>query len=175
LTADVQPSEGETKGENNMRFSTRSMIAGFIIAFVLILELAAHADENNQLTSISFSEAVQVPGRILPAGTYQFVLANNEANRDIVWIFNADRTQLFATVQTVPTERTRETNGTSITLAQRPSGQPDALVSWFYPGTLTGHEFLYSKQEEKELTQDAKQSFVGDHGTMINSEAKGGN
>ena len=158
-----------------MKFSKLSMIAGFIIAFVLILELAAHADEDNQLTSISFSEAVQVPGRILPAGTYQFVLANNEANRDIVWIFNADRTQLFATVQTVPTERTRETNGTSITLAQRPSGQPDALVSWFYPGTLTGHEFLYSKQEEKELTQDAKQSFVGDNGTMINSEAKGGN
>ena len=156
-----------------MRFSNLSMIAGFIIAFVLIFELAAHADEDNQSTSISFSEAVQVPGRILPAGTYQFVLANSAANRDIVWIFNADRTELFATIQTVSTERARETNGTSITLAQRPSGQPDALVSWFYPGTQTGHEFLYSKQEEKELTQDAKRSFVGDHGTLVNSEANG--
>lgn len=67
-----------------MRFSNLSMIAGFIIAFVLIFELAAHADEDNQSTSISFSEAVQVPGRILPAGTYQFVLANSAANRDIV-------------------------------------------------------------------------------------------
>jgi hypothetical protein len=156
-----------------MRFSTLSMIAGFIIAFVLILELAAHADEYNQSTTISFSEAVQVPGRVLPSGTYQFVLSNSEANRDIVWVFNADRTQLFATIQTVPTERASETNGTSITLAQRQNGQPDALVSWFYPGTLTGHEFLYSKQEEKELTQDAKQSLVGDHGTMVNSEANG--
>jgi hypothetical protein len=116
---------------------------------------------------------VQVPGRVLPSGTYQFVLSNSEANRDIVWVFNADRTQLFATIQTVPTERASETNGTSITLAQRQNGQPDALVSWFYPGTLTGHEFLYSKQEEKELTQDAKQSLVGDHGTMVNSEANG--
>jgi Protein of unknown function (DUF2911) len=156
-----------------MRFSTGSMIAGFIIALVLILELTTHADENNQSTTISFSEAVQVPGRILPAGTYQFVLANSNANRDIVWIFNADRTQLFATVQTVPTERAKETDGTSITLAQRPSDQPDAVVSWFYPGTETGHEFLYSKQVEKELTQDAKETLVDEHGTMVNSEANG--
>jgi hypothetical protein len=156
-----------------MRFSTGSMIAGFIIALVLILELAAHADEENQSTKISFSEAVQVPGRILPAGTYQFVLANADVNRDIVWIFNADRTELVATVQTVPTDRAKETDGTSITLAQRSGGQPDALVSWFYPGTETGHEFLYSKQVEKELTQDAKETLVDEHGTMVNSEANG--
>jgi hypothetical protein len=156
-----------------MRFSTRSMIAGFIVAFVLILELTAHADEDNQLTKLSFSEAVQVPGRILPAGTYQFVLASIGANRDIVWIFNADHTHLVATVQTVPTERARESGGTSITLAQRPGGQPDALVRWFYPGMSTGHEFLYPRQEEKELTQDAKETLVEEHGTMVNSEANG--
>ena len=152
-----------------MRFSKLSMIAGFIIAFALIFELAAHADENNQLTNISFSEAVQVPGRTLPAGTYQFVLASSTANRDIVRIFNADGTKLYATVQTVPAQRGKEAYGTSITLAQRPDGQPDALVTWSYPGSDTGHEFLYSKQEEKELTQDAKQTLVGDHGIMVST------
>lgn len=63
-----------------MRLSKLSAIAGFIIALTLIFELTAHADEDNQLTKPSFSQAVQVPGRILPAGTYQFVLAN-DANR----------------------------------------------------------------------------------------------
>jgi hypothetical protein len=77
--------------------------------------------------------------------------------------------QLFATIQTVPTERARETDRTSVTLAERPDGQPAALVTWFYPGIDTGHEFLYSKQEEKELTQDAKQIFVGDRGLMVSS------
>src|ERR1700730_13608275 len=112
-----------------MTFSKLSMIAGFIIAFVLIFELAAHAGEDNQLTNISFSEAVQVPGRILPAGTYQFVLANGTANRDVVQIFNADGTGLLATIQTIPTERAREIGGTSVTLVQRPDGQPAALVT----------------------------------------------
>jgi hypothetical protein len=151
-----------------MKLSKLSMIAGFIIAFTLIFELAAHADEKNQLTKISFSEAVQVPGRVLPAGNYQFVLAG-DTSPNIVQIFNADGTELFATVQTIPTERARETDGTSITLAQRPDGKPDALVTWFYPGMQTGHEFLYSKSEETELTQDAKQTFVGDHGVMVSS------
>jgi len=156
-----------SKGEKQMKFSKLSMIAGFIIAFALIFEMTAHADEDNQLTKISFSEAVQVPGKVLPAGTYQFVLASNTSNRNIVQIFNAEGTELYAIVQTIPTERGWETDGTSITLAQRPDGQPDALVTWFYPGADTGHEFLYSKQEEKELTQDAKQTFVGDHGIMV--------
>jgi hypothetical protein len=57
-----------------MKLSKVSMIAGFIIAFTLIFELAAHADEANQLTKISFSEEVQVPGKVLPAGNYEFVL-----------------------------------------------------------------------------------------------------
>jgi hypothetical protein len=90
-----------------------------------------------------------------------------------VRIFNAEGTELFATIQTIPTERTRETDGTLVTLAQRSDGQPAALVTWFYPGTDSGHEFIYSKQMEKELAQDAKQTFVGDHGTMVSSGANG--
>jgi len=156
-----------------MKLSKLSMIAGFIIAFTLIFELAAHADEDNQSTKISFSQAVQVPGQTLPAGTYQFALASDDANRDIVRIFNANGTELLATIQTIPAERAKVTDGTSITLAQRPNGQPDALVAWYYPGSDTGHEFIYSKQVEKELDQDAKQTFVGDHGTITRSDANG--
>jgi hypothetical protein len=151
------------------------MIAGFIIAFALIFELTAHASEDNQLTKISFSEAVQVPGRVLPAGTYQFVLAGNDSNRSIVQIFNADGTQLYATVQTIPADRGRETDGISITLAQRPNGQPEALVTWFYPGTDIGHEFVYPKQVETELAQDAKQTFVGDQGVLVPDANRAGN
>jgi hypothetical protein len=156
-----------------MNFSKLSMIAGFIIAFALIFELAAHADEDNELTKLTFSQPVQVPGRILPAGTYEFVLADSQSGRDIVQIFNADGTELFATIQTIPTERAREADGTSVTLAQRPDGQPAALVTWFYPGTETGHEFIYSKQVETELAQDARQTFVEEHGTMVNSDVNG--
>jgi hypothetical protein len=167
MTAEIQPS----KGGNNMKFSKLSMIAGLIIAFTLFFELVAHADEENELTKVTLSQPVQVPGHTLPAGTYQFVLANNDADRDIVQIFNANRTELLATIQTIPTERAKGTDGTSLTLAQRPNGQPAALVTWFYPGMDTGHEFIYPKQVETELAQDAKQTLVAEHGTMVNADA----
>ncbi len=156
-----------------MTFSKLSIIAGFMIAFALIFELAAHADEANQSTQLTFSQPVQVPGRILPAGTYEFVLENSSSSRNIVKIFNADGTKLLANIQTIPTERTKETDGTSITLAQGQDAQPAALLTWFYPGMETGHEFIYSKPVEKQLSQDAKETLVDEHGTMVNSDANG--
>src|SRR6202790_834230 len=156
-----------------MKLSKVSMIAGFIIAFTLMFELVAHADEANQLTKISFSEAAQVPGKVPPAGNYEIVVARSDSSRNLVQIFNADGTEIYATVQTIPTERARETDGTSITLAQRPDANPDAVLTWFYPGTYTEHVFVYSKPEETELTQDAQQTFVEDHGIMVSSGTNG--
>src|SRR5260370_29821109 len=98
-----------------MKLSKVSMIAGFIIAFTLMFELAAHADEANQLTKISFSEAVQVPGKVLPAGNYEVVVARRDSSLNLLQIFNADGTELYANVQTIPTRRARGTNGTSNT------------------------------------------------------------
>ena len=138
-----------------MKFLKLRMIASFIIAFTLIFEVPAHANDENQMTKLTFSQSVQVPGRILPAGTYQFVLATNDSDRNIVEIFNADGTELYATIQTISAQRGRKAYGTSVTLAQRPNGQPEALVTWFYPGNDIGHEFVYSKQVESELAQAA--------------------
>ncbi len=138
-----------------MKLLKLRMIAGFVIAFTLIFDLAAYANEENQMTKLTFSQSVQVPGRILPAGSYQFVLAKNDSNRNIVEIFNADGTELYATIQTISAERGRKAYDTSVTLAERPNGQPEALVTWFYPGNDIGHEFVYSKQVESELTQAA--------------------
>jgi hypothetical protein len=138
-----------------VKFLKLRVIAGFIIAFTLIFEVPAHANDENQMTKLTFSQSVQVPGRILPAGTYQFVLATNDSNRNIVEIFNADGTELYATIQTISAERGRKAYGTSVTLAQRSNGQPKALVTWFYPGNDIGHEFVYSKQVDSELAQAA--------------------
>jgi hypothetical protein len=150
-----------------MTFSKLSVIAGFIVALTLMFESAAHATEYDQLTKITFSQPVQVSGQVLLAGTYEFVLANSSATRDMVRIFNADGTELVTTLQTVPIERAKVTDGTAITLAERGDGQPAAVMTWFYPGEDTGHEFVYPKQVEAELAQDAKQTFVGNHGINV--------
>ena len=50
----------------------------------------AHADEWNKKTVLTFSQPMEIPGQILPAGTYTFVLLDSPSDRHIVQIFNAD-------------------------------------------------------------------------------------
>jgi hypothetical protein len=135
----------------------------FAMSFALIVVLSisvpvARASEWDQQTKLVFSEAVEVPGRVLPPGSYWFVLANDDFDRDIVQIFSSDRSTLYAMVQTVPAERQQPSDKTTLTLAERPSGRPEALLTWFYPGETTGHEFIYSAREEKELSRDVRQN-----------------
>jgi Protein of unknown function (DUF2911) len=122
----------------------------FLLAVLIVLP-AAHADQNNQETKVTFSQPVQIPGRVLPAGTYVFVLPDEANDHFQVRIFNADQTTLIATLLTVGAERSRPTDNTVFGLAERGSSQPEAIVTWFYPGETSGHEFLYPKQIQQEL------------------------
>jgi hypothetical protein len=130
----------------------------FVLAFLALLP-AAHADQANQETKVTFSQPVQIPGRVLPAGTYVFVLPEEINDHFEVRIFNADRTMLVATLLTISAERSKPTDNTVFGFAERGSAQPEAIVTWFYPGETTGHEFLYPKQVEKELAS-AKQVTI---------------
>ena len=122
----------------------------FLLAF-LIAQPPARADESDQATRVTFSQPVQIPGRVLPAGTYVFVLPENLTQHYVVNIFNADRTELYATLFTISAVRQQATGNTAFTFADRGSAGPEAIVTWFYPGDTTGHQFLYPKQVEREL------------------------
>lgn len=142
-----------------MRINKLYVVAGLIIAFGMFFELAAHADETNQETTISFSAPVQIPGQVLPAGKYVVLADSDDVN--LVRIFNADRNILYATLQTVPAEATSPANDTTITLAELGNSKPDLLVKWFYPGMTIGHEFVYSGRQEREIAHAGQETFVG--------------
>jgi len=156
-----------------MKINNRYIAVGLIIAFSLFFGLAAHADESDESTTITFSQPIQIPGQVLAAGTYLFKLENPD-DLNVVQVFNADRTVLYATLQTIPTDRPEPTGHTVVTLAEQGTGQPDVLMKWFYPGRETGNEFLYPKQQEKELAQDKQQTAVANRPTVSNSDAMGG-
>ena len=137
-----------------MKINKGYIAVGLIIAFAVFFELAAHADESDQATTITFSEPIQVPGQVLPAGSYLFKLIDSDADRKIVQVFNTDRTVLYATLQTIATDRQEPAEDTLLTLAMPEAGGPSVLVNWFYPGHETGNEFVYPKQTEKELATD---------------------
>ena len=85
----------------------------------------------------------------------------------------ADQTVLYATLETVPTQRREPTGFTTVSLAEQGSGKPVVLLKWFYPGNLTGHEFVYSQQQEKELAQNMQRTIAANRQTKANSESTG--
>ena len=130
----------------------------FLLAFMIVLPVV-RADEWNQATLFTFSQPVQIPGRVLPAGTYRFELLN-DFNHEIVRISDADRTKVFALIPAIPTEQKALSGKPAIILAERGESQPEAIIAWSYPGRLEGHQFLYPRQVQTELTKDKHDIIV---------------
>src|SRR5579864_9238921 len=147
----VLRSEEEHLNTQTKNTQRKLIVLMTLLAFLIMLPVA-RASEEDQALKLTFNQAVQIPGRVLPAGTYWFVLANTNSALNIVQIFNSDRSMVYATILTGNAERPNP-NGTEITFADRGSMQPQSIVTWFYPGETSGHEFVYSKSEEKELAR----------------------
>jgi|HubBroStandDraft_4_1064222.scaffolds.fasta_scaffold45096_1 hypothetical protein len=78
-----------------MRKVIWSLVAGSMLLVGLLSATSIRADEWNKKTVVTFTEPVQIPGAVLPAGTYVFKLMDSASDRNIVQIFNADETHLF--------------------------------------------------------------------------------
>lgn len=118
---------------------------------------SARADEWNKKTVVTFSQAVEIPGKILPAGTYTFQLLDSTSDRHIVQIFNADGTQIIATILAINNYRLQPTGDTVMKFSERPGDAPEALRAWFYPGNSFGQEFVYPKARAIQLAQTTKE------------------
>jgi len=142
-----------------MNTQRKLMIVATVLAFLTTLPVARASDQD-QATKLTFNKAVQIPGRVLPAGTYWFVLAESNTTPNVVQVFNSDRSTLYATILTVNAERSKSADKTTITFAEKRSMQPENIVTWFYPGYITGHEFVYANSEEKELAQVKQHTVI---------------
>jgi Protein of unknown function (DUF2911) len=131
-----------------------AILCCLVLACVVLLP-AARADEWNEQTMMSFNEPIEIPGSALPAGTYWFVLSNNEG-RNVVQIYSKDWSKLDASLLTVPVYRQQSTARTEVEFAERPRQTPEALIKWYYPGRLIGHEFLYPHKVENRLNRESK-------------------
>ena len=135
----------------------RTMWIGVALSVLGIVSASsARADEWNKRTVLTFTQPVEIPGRVLPAGTYVFQLGETLTDRHIVLIYGADGTKFITTVMTIPNERIKATDETVIKFREVPAGSPEAIRAWFYPGNLLGQEFVYPKHRAVQLAKASK-------------------
>ena len=140
-----------------------SIVFAAVLGCTVILPLAS-ASESDQLTKVTFAEAVEIPGTVLPAGSYWFVLTGDTFSRNLVRIYSSDWKTVYATEFTVDSHHLKPASDTTITFAERESSQPQALLEWRFPGETIGHEFQYRKPEQRELAQDKQQTVTATEG-----------
>jgi hypothetical protein len=116
----------------------------------------AKADEWDKKTDISFSQPVEIPGMVLPAGQYVFKLADSQSDRDIVQVFNRDENHVYATILAIPDYRLQPADKTVVTFEERAAGAPQAVKEWFYPGDNYGEEFVYPRVKKVLVAQASK-------------------
>jgi LPXTG-motif cell wall-anchored protein len=131
---------------------------GIFAILALIVPATATPQElnTNQRTLFTFSAPVQLPGVTLPAGKYQFQLANSPANRHIVQVFTADGSKMIATILAIAAQRMDVPNDPEVRFFETPADMPPAIQTWWFPGTKTGHEFIYPKQVAAVLAKTNK-------------------
>ena len=127
-----------------------------LVSSAALFAPAARADEWNKQTVMTFNAPFEIPGKVLQAGTYVFRLADNSASRDVVQIFTEDQQHLVTTILAIPDSRLEPADGTVVTFQERPSGSPEALQSWFYPGETDGLRFVYPKSESQVAGKSAQ-------------------
>ncbi len=118
------------------------------------------AGAGSKKTIMTFDQAIQIPGHVLPAGTYTFKLLNSQSDRHIVQVWNANGTKLIATVLAIQNSRLQPTGTTVVKFSETSGDQPEALKAWFYPGDNFGQEFVYPKTVAVQLAVAANEPVV---------------
>ena len=140
---------------------TTNKIMGTLAALLLGATLAtAQAPDTNNTTIVTFSAPVSLPGVTLPAGSYLFKLADSQVNRNIVQVFDKDRSKILATILAIPAERQQPADETVITFGESPANTAPAIRFWYYPGDKRGQEFAYPKKQAQEIANAAHTSVL---------------
>jgi hypothetical protein len=125
------------------------------LALSLFMTKPVLADEWNKRTEFQFSAPVEIPGRVLSPGKYVFQLADSDSDRNIVQVLSENSSgdeSLVATILAISDYTSNPSDKPTINFEERCSGSPEAVHSWFYPGDVTGWEFVYPKEQSLEAS-----------------------
>lgn len=127
---------------------------------ILFVTFGARADEWNKKTILTFSQPVELPGIVLPAGTYVFKLVDLPSTRNVVQVFNAEENHVYATILAIPHLHATPHEKPYIGFEERPAGTPMAIHEWFYPGHVSGLEFVFPKVRAVQLARESGQPVL---------------
>ena len=121
---------------------------------------AAHADEWTKLTYFTFSAPVEMPGMVLPAGSYKFELADPDSTRRVLRISEKEGGKVQGIFLSIPDQKLEPSDKPIVMFREAPAGAPEAVKAWFYPGETTGYEFVYPHDQALKIAKATHTSVL---------------
>jgi len=140
------------------------------VPLILMCGVLAHGDQWDKRTKITVNESIEVPGAVLPAGTYIFRLYDSPSDRHVVQVFNEREDHVFASIIAIPNIRLTPTGKTVLTFYEVPAGQPVPVHAWFYPGDDFGQEFIYPNERTFNLSESSGTATVTTNNPVVAEE-----
>jgi hypothetical protein len=134
--------------------------AVFIAIVGLLTAPAVSAQVWDHKTTITVDQPFEVPGRILPAGTYVLRIVDIADNRTVLRIFSEDEQTVMATIMGIPDFRLKPTPNSDVTFYESQTGTPKPLHAWFYKGYQYGLEFVYPERRAEEIAYVSEEHVI---------------
>jgi len=143
-------------------FATAAVLA---LMAVFSLTAAAQQPDTRDRTIMTFSNAVELPGMRLEAGTYVFRLADTQL-RNVIQLLSGDEKNVLGQWLFVPAERQDVSGDTVVTFRETAANTTPAVQFWYYPGEKIGKEFIYPKDQAMRIAQRTGVAVLSEDGPV---------
>ena len=127
----------------------------------------AAAQTFDRVTKLTFSAPVELPGMVLPAGTYTFRLVDSKSDRHVVNVYDADDEKHIHTVYAIPVRRSETSEVTVVTFRETALDAPLPVRFWYYPNDQYGQEFAWPRDRALAIAQATGESVLAIDGEEI--------
>jgi len=148
-----------------MKLNYKPILMALAVAVLASLAIRADAAPMERAIRLSFSQPVEIPGMVLPVGSYVF---EDLQLGGLTRIWDANELHVLTTVVTVPAERREPEEKNNVILKENGQHAPERVDAWFAPWESIGSEFVYTKASHKDVAKTIAVD-VG-KGTAISAE-----
>lgn len=149
-------------------------ITAFALAVLAGPFVHAQKVDTNDRTFLTFSNAVELPGVTLEAGTYEFRVADLDSH-NVVQVFRKDNREVVGQWTFVPAERPQASDDTVVMFKETREGATPAVQYWYYPGEKIGKEFVYPKDQAQRIASRTGQTVKSEGGAVAAQTANNDN
>lgn len=152
--------------------SRRLIVVGCAVAMLAFMAptVASAQATADHKTYFTFSGNVRLPGVTLPPGRYVFRFADGSSSRQVVQVVSDQGNKMYGFFMTIPARRMDYAKDAEVRFMETAAGSPPPIKSWWYPGYMTGNEFIYPRDEAIRIARATSQPVLTTKAASVTDE-----